>query len=113
VPFGVTTVTSTIAPEAPAGDVAVIDESLFTLKDAAATVPKLTAVAPVKPLPVIVTVSPPPGSVPVVGDIAVTTGAAVEGVVELPLKKNHPAPMTTRTTIIQTTVEVFIENPIS
>ena len=53
-PAGVVTVTSTAGP-GPAGLVAVIVVSLTTVKLVAAVVPKSTAVAPVKPVPVIVT----------------------------------------------------------
>ena len=56
-PPGVVTVTSTV-PTVPAGAVAVIVVELVTVKVAAA-VPKSTAVAPVKPVPVTVTVVPP------------------------------------------------------
>ena len=62
-PPGVTTVTST-TPAAPAGLVAVIWVSELTVKLLAATVPKSTAVAPVKPVPVIVTVVPPAAGPP-------------------------------------------------
>ena len=54
VPPGVVTVTPT-APE-PGGAVAVIESSLATENDDAPAEPNLTEVAPVKPLPVIVTV---------------------------------------------------------
>jgi hypothetical protein len=57
VPPGVVTVMSTV-PAAPAGDVAEIWLELFT-ENAAAVPPKLTPVAPVKPVPLIVTVVPP------------------------------------------------------
>jgi hypothetical protein len=59
VPEPVVTVTSTTAPVVPAGDVAVIVVALVTVNDAAAVAPKLTAVAPVNVVPVIVTVVPP------------------------------------------------------
>jgi len=55
VPGGVTTVT---LPEAPAATVAVILVEEFTVNDAAAIPPKLTAVALVKFTPVIVTTVP-------------------------------------------------------
>ena len=58
VPFGFATVTSTV-PAASAGDVAVTCESSTTEKEVAAVVPNLTAVAPVKPVPVMFTVVPP------------------------------------------------------
>ena len=58
VPFGVVTVTST-TPVAPAGACAVIVVALTTVTAVAADVPKCTAVAPVKFVPVIVTGVPP------------------------------------------------------
>jgi hypothetical protein len=58
-------------PAAWGGDVAVIDELEFTVKDAAAVDPKFTAVAPVKLLPVMVTTVPPVDG-PVAGLIPVT-----------------------------------------
>ena len=57
VPPGVVTVTST-APAACAGEVAVIEVALTTEK-LAAVPPNDTAVAPVKLLPVMVTLVPP------------------------------------------------------
>ena len=57
VPPGVVTVTSTV-PATPVGAVAVIWLELFT-ENVAAVPPKLTPVAPVKPVPLIVTVVPP------------------------------------------------------
>src|SRR6516162_9703639 len=72
-PAGVVTVTFTVP--VPAGLSAVIEVSLTTVTFVAATVPKSTAVAPVKPVPVIVTVVPPAGG-PLVGLMAVTVGAA-------------------------------------
>ena len=49
--------------------------SLTTVRFVAAVVPKSTAVAPVKPVPVIVT-GVPPASEPLVGVRPVTVGAA-------------------------------------
>jgi len=72
VPPGPVTVTSTIDVALPAGAVAVMDVLELTVKDATAD-PKLIVVAPVKPLPVMVTASPPPGT-PTDGEIAVTAG---------------------------------------
>jgi hypothetical protein len=74
VPPAVVTVRSTV-PAACAGDDAVIDVSLFTVNDAAAVAPKLTALAPVNPVPVIVTEVPPAGG-PLFGETLVTVGAA-------------------------------------
>ena len=75
VPPAVVTVTSTV-PAPSAGEVAVIDVALLTVKPAAAVPPKLTAVAPVKPVPVIVT-DVPPAVVPLFGLTLVTVGAAM------------------------------------
>jgi hypothetical protein len=74
VPPAVVTVTST-APADPAGAVAVMEVAELTVKPVAATVPNLTAVAPVKPVPVTVT-DVPPAAGPELGLIAVTVGAA-------------------------------------
>jgi len=61
VPPGV--VTETLPLAAPAATTAVICVAEITVKLLAATPPKLTAVAPVKPAPVMVTVSPGPAPV--------------------------------------------------
>ena len=53
-----------------------IEVALLTLNDAAPVLPNLTAVAPVKLVPVIVTLVPPPGG-PLFGEIEVTVGAPV------------------------------------
>ena len=74
VPPGVVTVTSTTP--VPAGSSAVIVVSETTVKLVAGEVPKSTAVAPVKAVPVIVTKVPPDSS-PSVGLMLVTVGAAV------------------------------------
>ena len=73
VPPGVVTVTST-APALPAGDVAVIDVALLTVNEVAAVAPNFTAVAPVKLVPVMVTLVPPAVG-PLVGLTPVTVGA--------------------------------------
>jgi hypothetical protein len=72
VPPGVVTVTSTV-PD-PAGATAVMDVADTTLKEVAAVEPNLTAVAPVRFVPVTVTEVPvgPEG-----GLTEVTTGALV------------------------------------
>ena len=72
-PPGVVTVMSTVP--LPAGDIAVMDVA-ETNKNDAALVPNFTAMAPVKPLPVMVTVVPP-ASGPLVGLTLVTIGPAV------------------------------------
>ncbi len=74
VPPGVVTVTST-APAVPAGAVAVREVADTTVKPVAAVDPKVTAVAPVKPVPVTVTLVPPAVG-PEPGANAVTVGAA-------------------------------------
>jgi hypothetical protein len=72
VPPGVTTVMSYVAA-AFAGETAVMLVALCTVKLLAAVAPKFTAVAPVKPPPVMVTVVPPAAG-PELGLILVTAG---------------------------------------
>ena len=74
VPLGVVTVMSTVVPIEPAGEIAVIEISLLTVNEVAAMPPNLTAVEPVKPVPVIAT-EVPPAARPVVGEMLVTVGA--------------------------------------
>jgi hypothetical protein len=74
VPFGVTTVTSTV-PAACGGATAVNWLSEFTMKLLAGTLPKKTRLTPVKMLPFTV-VSVPPAVVPDVVPRLVTEGAA-------------------------------------
>ena len=74
VPAGVVTVMSTVP--VPGGVVAVIWVSESTVIVAALAGPKLTSVAPVNPVPVMVTVSPPP-ALPLAGEIPVMTGAGM------------------------------------
>jgi len=64
-----------VGPAVPAGVVAVIWVSLTTLKEVAADVPKSTALAPVKLVPVTVTVVPPAIG-PDVGSTPVMVGTA-------------------------------------
>jgi len=71
VPPGVVTLTLTMPK--PAGDVAVICVDELTVNDVAAIAPKVTAVAPVRFVPVIVTIVPPAAG-PDVGEIEVTDG---------------------------------------
>jgi len=75
VPTGVVTVTSTVP--FPFGETAVIDVAEFTVKLLALLEPNLTALAPLKPVPVIVTVLPPPGE-PWLGATLVTVGPYVK-----------------------------------
>ncbi len=72
---GVVTFTNT-DPAAWAGETAVIDVSLLTIKLAAGVPPKETAVVPVKPEPVMVT-DVPPAAGPLVGLMAEITGTAI------------------------------------
>jgi hypothetical protein len=72
VPFGVVTVTST-TPADPAGDIPIIMPEETTLNVATGVLPKFTAVAPVKFVPLIVT-NVPPATGPLVGEIPVTVG---------------------------------------
>ena len=67
-------VTRTLTVPVPAGDVAVIEVALLTVKLAAGVAPKLTALAPVKSVPVIATLVPPAAG-PVAGEMEVTAGA--------------------------------------
>jgi hypothetical protein len=72
VPAGVVTVTSTV-PAFSAGEVAVICVLLSTVNDVAATLPKFTAVAPLKAVPAMVT-EVPPAVGPTLGLTEVTAG---------------------------------------
>ena len=74
VPPGVATVTS-IVPAVPAGTLAEIDVSPVAVKVVAAVEPKSTWVTPLKPVPAMFTVVPPPSG-PLFGLTEVTTGAA-------------------------------------
>ena len=78
VPWPVVTVMSTVP--VPAGVAAVICDSVLTMNAAAGVVPNVTAVAPVKSVPVTVTVVPP-WTGPEEGFTALTVGGA--GGVEL------------------------------
>jgi len=71
VPPGVVTVISTVP--VPAGEAAVIWVAEFTAKPDAGFVPNITAVAPVNPVPVTVTVVPPAAD-PKAGEMLVTVG---------------------------------------
>ena len=57
----------------PAGLIAVIEVALLTVYEVAEVTPNLTAVAPVKPVPVIATLVPPVIR-PLTGEIPVTVG---------------------------------------
>src|SRR5678816_3929643 len=59
----------------PAGDVAVIEVALLTVNEAALVLPNLTAVAPVKLAPVIITLDPP---AELLGEIEITDGVVAE-----------------------------------
>jgi hypothetical protein len=74
VPPGVVTVTSTVP--VPVGEVALMLVALLTVKLEAAVVPNFTALAPVKPVPVTVTVVPPVVG-PELGPMPVTAGAGM------------------------------------
>ena len=75
VPPGVVTATD-VAPAPPAGVTAVIWVSPVTVKLVAALPPKVTALAPVRPVPVIVTLVPPAVD-PELGVALVIVGAAI------------------------------------
>jgi hypothetical protein len=72
-PPAVVTLTSTVP--VPVGAVAVIEVAEFTVNVEAGVAANATAVAPVNPVPVIVTTVPPEAG-PDVGEIPVTAGAA-------------------------------------
>jgi hypothetical protein len=74
VPLEVVTLISTVP--VPAGDVAVMEVAEMTVKLAAVVAPKVTAVAPVKLVPVMVTVVPPVCG-PAVGELEVTVGTGM------------------------------------
>ncbi len=74
VPLGVVTVTS-MAPAAPAGEVAVTEVGDVTETEVAGEEPKSTALAPVNPVPAMVTTVPPARG-PARGLREVTAGAA-------------------------------------
>ena len=74
VPLGVVTKTLAV-PAVPAGVVAVMIVELNTVTLVAVTPSIVTAVAPVKSVPVMVMVVPP-AIKPLVGEIVVTVGAA-------------------------------------
>jgi hypothetical protein len=71
-PTGMVTVTSTIP--VPAGEVAVICVDELTVKLVAAELPNWTAVAPLKPVPAMITLVPPAAG-PRFGLRPVTAGA--------------------------------------
>ena len=73
-PLEVVTLISTVP--VPAGDVAVMEVAEMTVKLAAVVAPKVTAVAPVKLVPVMVTVVPPVCG-PAVGELEVTVGTGM------------------------------------
>ena len=77
VPLGVVTVTSTVP--VPAGEVTVRLVAVTTLIEVPGLVPKSTAVAPVKLVPLTVTEVPPPAG-PLFGLTPVTVGGGVVGV---------------------------------
>src|ERR1700676_3839593 len=72
VPPGVVTKTSTVAA-ASAGEMMVMDVAELTTRPVPAVVPNFTTVAPVKPVPVTVTLVPPAVD-PVLGETLVTVG---------------------------------------
>ena len=77
-PLGVVTSTSTCPTVELAGVFAVISVELTTVKLVTAVPPTVTAVAPVKPVPVIVMVFVETG--PYVGEMPVTAGTVVVAV---------------------------------
>jgi hypothetical protein len=94
VPSPLVTVMSTV-PAEPAGEVAVIWEALFTVYEVADVLPNFTAVAPVKPAPVMVT-EVPPAVAPDVGVMPDTVGTPVT-VNPLESVANRPSGLVTTT----------------
>jgi hypothetical protein len=115
IPPGVVTET---LPLAPAATTAVMDVAETTVKLAAAVPPKLTAVAPVKFVPVIVTVTP---LAALVGAKLVTVGAGINvkparvavppGVVTETLPDAPPAATTAVMDVAETTVKLAAAVP--
>ncbi|MNM52519.1 hypothetical protein D3C81_635980 [compost metagenome] len=70
-------VTRTSTVPVPAGAVAVICVALLTVKPVAAVAPNVTAVAPVKRVPVMMT-EVPPAAGPAVGDRLLTVGTPIK-----------------------------------
>ena len=90
--FGPTTVTTPLLT--PAGTTAEIEVLLFTVNEAAANPLKLTAVAPVKATPVMVTVCPPALPHTSSGEKLVTVvggGVKVQAKVNVPVPELHPS----------------------
>lgn len=102
-PLGVVTVTSTGPTLAAAGLTAVMDVSLLTVNEAAGVPPKLTAVAPVKLLPVIVT-AVPPASGPLNGLTPVTTGTGTGTLVTASANGPLPTPMVFVTVLLAVSI---------
>src|SRR5262245_2980418 len=103
VPPGVVTVTF---PEDPSSIVAVIEVDEFTINDPAGVPPKLTAVAPVKFVPVIVITAPGP---PAVGLNVLIVGV---GKKMNPAKLSTPPGVFTRTLPVEpepTIAEILVE----
>ena len=90
-PAGVATVTVTAPPPGWAGAVAVMLVPLLTV-NGALWAPKVTTVAPTKPVPVMTTESPPAAE-PTLGDRLVTVGATAAGVQVTRACSVAPAPL--------------------
>lgn len=84
-PPGVVTVILTIPAVVVAGEVTMIEVLLVVAVIIAGIEPKSTAVAPVNPVPVIVT-DVPPAVVPFIGEIEVTVGAVAVAALVLKLR---------------------------
>src|ERR1700730_14950962 len=77
-------------PAEPAGAVAVTELALLTVNVEAAVAPNLTALAPVKLVPVIVR-EVPPAVEPVLGLTLVTVGARGSALISTPMPEDVPA----------------------
>jgi hypothetical protein len=94
---GVVTTTSTVPEAATEGDTAVMEVLLLTVNEAAGTPPKVTALAPLKLLPVIVTLVPP-AVLPLVVPRLVTVGALAAVKVKRAGAESAPGMLTTTST---------------
>ena len=92
VPVPLTVVTDTVTEPLPAAVTAVICVAVLTVKLAAAVPPNVTAVAPVKPVPVMTTLVPPVAG-PDVGARPLTDGAGRK--VNVPTTVPEPPPVVT------------------
>jgi hypothetical protein len=99
--------TSSIPPEETLGEVAVMVESLTTSTLVAPVAPKVTDVAPEKPVPLIVTLVPPDVG-PEFGETPVTVGTGPEGVPPPGTEVSTRPPVLLDPTAVQVETEVHV-----